>query len=58
MKKFGRKRYTVLARRNTNEKWTDWTDVDNYHDAVNHSRHVEELGYLAKIFDRGETDNG
>lgn len=50
MKKFGRKRYNVQAkRRNTTEKWTDWTDVDNYREAVNHACHVEELGYAARI---------
>ena len=50
MKKFGRKRYTILAkRRNSKEKWSDWTDVGNYRDAVNHACKVEELGYAAKI---------
>jgi hypothetical protein len=50
MKKFGRKRYIVQAkRRDTNEKWSDWTDTNNYRQAVNQARHVEEVGYLAKI---------
>lgn len=50
MKKFRRKRYTVQAkRRNTDEPWSDWTDTNNYRQAVNHACHVEEVGYLATI---------
>jgi hypothetical protein len=50
MKKFERRRYVVQAkRRDTNEKWSDWTDTNNYRQAVNQARHVEEVGYLAKI---------
>lgn len=50
MKKFGRKRYIVQAkRRDTNEKWNDWTDTDNYQRALYHACRVEETGYLARI---------
>ena len=50
MGKFKRGRYTVKAKRkDSNEQWTDWTDVNNYQDAVNHACKVEEAGYLAKI---------
>ena len=50
MKKFGRKRYTVLAkRRDAHGRWTDWTDTNNYQQAVNHACRVEELGYSANI---------
>ena len=50
MKKFEHKRYCVKAKRkNTNEKWTEWTNVDNYSDAVRHACKVEEIGYAAKI---------
>ena len=48
--KFKRKRYTVYAKRkNSNERWTVWVDVNNYQQAVNHACKVEEAGYLAKI---------
>ena len=50
MKKFVPKRYTIQAkRRNTNENWSEWTNVNNYRDAVNHACKVEELGYAANI---------
>lgn len=50
MKKFGRKRYIVQAkRRDTNEKWSDWTDTNNYQRAIHHACHIEEVGYLTKI---------
>ncbi len=50
MIKFEFKRYCVKAKRkNTNERWTEWTNVDNYREAVRHSCRVEELGYAAKI---------
>ena len=53
MKHFESKRYCVRAkRRNTKEKWSEWTNVDNYRDAVRHACHVEELGYAAKIVTR------
>lgn len=55
MKKFESKRYTVQAkRRNTHEPWSEWTNIDNYRDAVNHACHVEELGYAAKIVVKDE----
>ena len=50
MKKVELKRYCVQAKRkNTNEKWSEWTNVNNYNDAERHACHVEELGYAAKI---------
>lgn len=50
MGKFKRGRYTVKAKRkDSDELWTDWTDVNNYQRAVEHSCYVEEAGYLAKI---------
>lgn len=53
MKKFSRKRYTVLAKRkNTDEPWSDWTDTDNYQRAVHHACRAEEAGYCAKIIVR------
>ncbi len=52
------KRYSVQAKRkNTNEKWTDWTLVDDYDAAVKHAARVEALGYDAQIIDRGEKPN-
>lgn len=51
------KRYSVQAKRkNTKEKWSDWTRVDTYEDAVKHSEYVENLGYCSKIIDRGEVN--
>lgn len=50
MGKFKRGRYTVKAKRkDSDEPWTDWTDVNSYRDALKHSCRVEEAGYLAKI---------
>ena len=49
------KRYDVQAKRkNTDEKWSEWADTNNYREAVNHACHVEELGYAAKIVVRDE----
>lgn len=43
-------RYFIKAKRkNTNEKWTDWTAVDNYEEAVGHVEKVREIGYDAKL---------
>ena len=50
MKKFEFKRYDVRAKRkDTNEKWTEWTNVDNYRQAEKHACHAEELGFTTKI---------
>ena len=46
---FGVNRYDVLARRNDNDRWTDWTKVDNYQKALEHMQRAEDLGYQAKI---------
>jgi len=51
------KRYTVQAKRITETKWSEWTKVDTYEDAVKHSKHIEELGYEARIIDRGDSDD-
>jgi hypothetical protein len=52
------KRYTVHAKRkNRDEKWSEWTTVDAYEDAVRHAAHVEELGFESKIVDKGENLN-
>lgn len=52
------KRYCVQAKRkNTDEKWTDWTLVDDYESAEKHAARIEALGYEAKIIDRGENPN-
>lgn len=44
-------------RKNTDEKWTDWTLVDDYESAEKHAARIEALGYEAKIIDRGENPN-
>lgn len=55
MKKYEYKRYDVQAKRkNAKEKWSEWTSVDNYLEAVRHACHVEELGYAAKIVVKDE----
>lgn len=55
MNKEGRNKYCVQAKRkNTKEKWSEWTRVDNYEDAVRHSKNVENLGYRSKIVERRE----
>ena len=49
------RRYTIQAKRvDTNEKWTDWTIVNDYDAAVNHADHIKELGYSSRIVDTGE----
>lgn len=56
MKKFEykHKRFDVRAKRKHEQKWTEWTVVDNYEDAVKHAKRVEEVGFEAKIIDKGE----
>lgn len=52
------KRYSIQAKRkNTNEAWTDWTNVDDYDAAVKHAARIEALGYDAQIIDRGVKPN-
>ena len=52
----GVKRYSIQAKRkNTKERWSEWTNVNDYEDAVRHARHVEELGYAAKIVVKDKT---
>lgn len=45
------KRYNVQARRKKESKWTEWTLVDDFNDAIRHCKRVEELGYDARIVD-------
>jgi hypothetical protein len=53
------KRYNVQAKRkDTDEPWTDWTSVNDYQDALKHARYAKKVGYLSRIIDREETDNG
>lgn len=48
------KRFRVLARRMfSREPWTEWTQVNNYDDAVMHAKRGEAVGFEAKISDRG-----
>lgn len=48
------KRFTVQAKRKNEKKWTEWTIVDDYESASKHAKRVEEIGYDAKIIDKGE----
>lgn len=53
-----RERYVVQAKRKeTNEKWTEWTRVDTPEAAAKHAARVTELGYSSRIIDKGETPN-
>lgn len=58
MKKFQykHKRFKVQAKRKDEQKWTEWTIVDTYEDAVKHSKRAEEAGYCSRIIDKGETE--
>lgn len=51
---YKQKRYRVQAKRKDERKWTEWTVVDNYDDAVRHRNRAEELGYCSRIIDKGE----
>lgn len=52
------KRYAIQAKRKgTKGKWTEWTLADDYDDAVKHRNRAEELGYCARIIDKGEKEN-
>ena len=43
-------RYEIMAKRhNTNEPWTSWTIANNYEEAAEHAKYVEDSGYIAKI---------
>lgn len=43
-------RYFIKAKRkNTNEKWTDWTNVDTYDEALRQVKHVFEVGFEGKL---------
>lgn len=46
------KRFRVEAKRKNEHKWTEWTIVDNYEDAVMHAKRAEEAGFDARIIDR------
>lgn len=43
-------RYYIKARRkNTDEKWSNWTHTNHYPTALKHVEHVRALGYDAKL---------
>lgn len=49
-KYFKQTRYSVQAKRkNTDKKWSEWTNVNSYRAAEKHACRVEEVGYDAKI---------
>lgn len=49
-KHFKRTRYSVQAKRKgTDEKWTEWTAVNDYYQAVKHSVHVANLGFDSNL---------
>jgi hypothetical protein len=49
------KRFSVLARRrSTRGAWSNWTEVNNFDDAVKQAKKAEAAGYEAKIVDKGE----
>lgn len=52
------KRYIVQAKRkDTSERWTEWTILDDYDEAVRHADRAAELGYDSRIIDKGENPN-
>lgn len=56
-KHYKRRRYAVQARRkDTAERWSEWTAVDDYDDAVKHRNRAAELGYCARIVDKRERE--
>ena len=56
-KYFKRTRYDVKAKRkDTNEKFTEWTSTNSLEEAERHAKRIEELGYLSQIIDKGATD--
>lgn len=50
-------RFKVQAKRKNGHKWTEWTEVDTYEDAVMHAKRAEEAGFDARIVDRGERND-
>lgn len=46
------KRYYIYARRNKNERWTDWTQVNDLPRARYHIANIINCGYLAKLIDK------
>ena len=49
------KKYIVQAKRKgKKEEWTEWTNVDDYEEAVKHKKHAEQAGYDARIIKRSE----
>ena len=59
MKKFEykHKRFLIQAKRPTDKKWSEWTRVDDFEEAVKHSKRAEELGYCARILDKESDEN-
>lgn len=43
------KRYMVIAKREENDEWSTWTEVDDLDKALHHSERCRELGYISKI---------
>lgn len=49
------KKYIVQAkRRGKKEEWTEWTNVDDYEEAVKHAKRAEQAGYDTRIVKRSE----
>lgn len=46
------KRYFLYARRNKNEKWTDWTQCNDLDRAYFHVENIKSAGFLSKLFDK------
>ena len=54
-----RKRYIVqVKRKNTREKWSEWTRTADPDAAAKHANKIEELGYSSRIVDTKEKKNG
>lgn len=51
------KRFAVKVRRGKCEKWTDWTDTDDYALVLNCKRQIIQLGWEVKVIDRVVVDN-
>lgn len=50
------KRYFIYARRNRDEKWTDWSQEDDIEKAMIHVENIRSLGFLAKMYNREEKE--
>lgn len=45
------KRYTVQAKRQNENRWTEWTRTDDYDEAMRQIHTIEGLGYCGRIVD-------